>query len=110
MKSMNLIKKLQRSGFIVGLTIFLIACEKDSNDGKKPNLANPAAEKNLLTLANPAAVHCKDIGGKLYLYTDEDGGQTGYCEIKKGVICEEWELFRSGKCDQISEEKKKRLT
>lgn len=44
-------------------------------------------------IANPASVHCENIGGTLEIRTDSDGGQTGYC-MKNGKECEEWALYR----------------
>lgn len=52
---------------------------------------------NVVSIANPASVHCADIGGRLEFRT-EKGGQAGYCHLKDGRICEEWALFRDKRC------------
>lgn len=49
-------------------------------------------------LANPASVHCAKLGGKDVIVTDAKGNQYGMCHLKDGRVCEEWELFRTGKC------------
>ncbi len=47
-------------------------------------------------LANPASVHCTELGGVLEI-KDEIDGQIGYCTLPGGKVCEEWALFR-GEC------------
>jgi len=49
------------------------------------------------SLANPASTHCTAVGGTLEIVTESDG-QVGYCHLKGGSVCEEWELFRTGTC------------
>ncbi|ODT08651.1 MAG: hypothetical protein ABS58_01280 [Mesorhizobium sp. SCN 65-20] len=49
-------------------------------------------------LANPASVHCGQIGGKLEIRKDAQGNETGYCRLTDGKLCEEWALFRDKKC------------
>ena len=49
-------------------------------------------------LANPASVNCVKLGGKDVIVTDTKGTQYGMCHLKDGRACEEWELFRTGKC------------
>jgi predicted secreted protein len=48
-------------------------------------------------MADPAAVHCVDIGGTLDTITDANGNQQTMCMFKNGNSCEEWALFR-GTC------------
>jgi len=48
-------------------------------------------------LANPASTHCADVGGKLTIKTNADGGQYGICYFEDNRQCEEWALFR-GEC------------
>jgi putative hemolysin len=50
----------------------------------------------LPSMANPASVYCKDNGGTLEI-KDEEKGQVGYCTLKSGKVCEEWQFFR-GEC------------
>lgn len=49
------------------------------------------------TLANPASVHCDDIGGNVKILTRGDGGEYGVCEFEDNRQCEEWALYR-GEC------------
>ena len=46
--------------------------------------------------ANPASVYCIENGGILNIREDEEG-QTGYCTLADGTICEEWAYYR-GEC------------
>ncbi|MNU11485.1 hypothetical protein D3C72_2593810 [compost metagenome] len=54
-------------------------------------------------MANPASVHCTTLGGKLEIRTGKDGGQYGLCNLPDGRVCEEWALFRDGKCEKPAE-------
>lgn len=63
---------------------------------------NASAGSSGAGIANPASVNCIDKGGKLSI-VDEKDGQVGYCTLN-GVKCEEWEFFRTGKCEAKSEE------
>ncbi|MEY4747181.1 MAG: hypothetical protein RLZZ416_230 [Candidatus Parcubacteria bacterium] len=49
-------------------------------------------------IANPAAVHCTDIGGDVEIAKIGNGSQIGYCHLTDGRVCEEWALFRDGAC------------
>lgn len=49
-------------------------------------------------IANPASVACVKRGGRSEIRTAPDGGQIGYCHLRKGRICEEWALFRDRRC------------
>lgn len=44
-------------------------------------------------IANPASVHCANLGGKLETRTG-DGGEYAMCHLPDGTVCEEWALFR----------------
>lgn len=49
-------------------------------------------------LANPASVNCEEtLGGTLEIVTTSVG-QTGYCHLPDGRVCEEWDLYRSSTC------------
>ncbi|MEH6421953.1 putative hemolysin [Pseudomonas sp. CGJS7] len=54
-------------------------------------------------MANPASVNCQKLGGKLEIRTGKDGGQYGLCALPDGRVCEEWALFRDGKCEKPAE-------
>lgn len=49
------------------------------------------------TLANPASVNCKKVGGNLLIETKPDGSQYGLCDFGDNMQCEEWALYR-GQC------------
>lgn len=54
-------------------------------------------DKAPLNMANPASKHCANKGGRLEIRSDKAGAQTGYCHLN-GKTCEEWQFFRSGRC------------
>ncbi|MBB6464376.1 putative hemolysin [Aminobacter carboxidus] len=60
--------------------------------------AAAAPAQKPIGMANPASVHCGNIGGKLEIRKDGAGNETGYCRMPDGSICEEWALFRDQKC------------
>lgn len=49
------------------------------------------------THANPASVHCEEVGGTLTIKKNGAGGEYGLCEFEDNMACEEWALFR-GEC------------
>lgn len=86
---------------LLNLSLALTACNT-------PNAASPATTPEAkpagtVGLANPASVHCEKLGGKLEIRTGKDGGQYGLCKLPDGRVCEEWGLFRDGKCDKPAE-------
>ena len=62
-----------------------------------PFAAGAAAQKPL-GMANPASVHCSEIGGRQVIRKDKAGNEYGFCRLPKGRLCEEWALFRDNKC------------
>lgn len=50
-------------------------------------------------MPNPASAHCGQLGGETEIRTDPDGGQYGVCRLPDSRVCEEWTLFREGKCE-----------
>lgn len=62
-----------------------------------PFAAGAAAQKPL-GMANPASVHCGEIGGRLVIRKDKAGNEYGFCRLPKGRLCEEWALFRDNRC------------
>ncbi len=60
--------------------------------------AEDAASSGTMAIANPASVACVQRGGRLEIVTGPSGGQAGYCHLKDGRVCEEWALFRDGRC------------
>ena len=57
----------------------------------------PAAGGMKVGIANPASVACVEAGGRLEIRTGSDG-QSGWCHLPDGRICEEWALFRDKRC------------
>lgn len=51
-----------------------------------------------VSLANPAATHCAQIGGRSEILTNVNGDSYGLCRLPDGRECEEWTLFREGRC------------
>lgn len=49
-------------------------------------------------MANPASIHCGNIGGRSEITKDSTGNAVGYCHLPDGRICEEWALFRDKQC------------
>lgn len=49
-------------------------------------------------MANPASVNCAKRGGASIPRTAADGGQSADCKLSDGQQCDEWTLFREGKC------------
>lgn len=62
-----------------------------------PFAAGAAAQKPV-GMANPASVHCGEIGGRLVIRKDKAGNEYGFCGLPNGRLCEEWALFRDNKC------------
>ncbi|MCW4461339.1 DUF333 domain-containing protein [Sphingomonas sp. BT-65] len=52
------------------------------------------ADTRATGMANPASVHCVEVGGRVEI-RKEAGGATGYCHLPDGRVIEEWTLFRS---------------
>lgn len=53
-------------------------------------------------IANPASVYCGEQGGSLEIRTAGDGSQAGYCILKDGTECEEWDYY-GGECPEKEE-------
>lgn len=62
-----------------------------------PSAAGAAAQKPV-GMANPASVHCGEIGGRLVIRKDKAGNEYGFCRLPNRRLCEEWALFRDNKC------------
>ncbi|WP_365962920.1 DUF333 domain-containing protein, partial [Mesorhizobium sp.] len=76
-------------GFDIGrqLCCFVVAAVSAGATAQKP-----------VGRANPASVHCGDIGGRLVIRKDKAGNEYGFCRLPNGRLCEEWALFRDNKC------------
>ena len=66
---------------------------REPSAGKAPT-ATPGGGASL---ANPAAVYCKEKGYVSQIRTAADGGQYGVCIFPDGTECDEWAFFR-GEC------------
>lgn len=55
-------------------------------------------EQESIQIANPASVYCQEQGGKIEVRKNTEG-EAGWCIFIDGRECDEWEFFRSRKCD-----------
>jgi uncharacterized protein len=88
---------------IVSLLLFSGCAGQSSTPAEKPENPSPLPPQSgagnnqpPASIANPAAVNCKEKGYQWEVRTGPEGGQIGYC-LSKGKECEEWALFR-GSC------------
>lgn len=95
---------------LIGLSLGLAACNTSKQASPAAAASTPASSAAEATpieprvgMANPASVHCTTLGGKLEIRTGKDGGQYGLCNLPDGRVCEEWALFRDGKCEKPAE-------
>ncbi|KVE39199.1 putative hemolysin [Burkholderia sp. TSV86] len=65
--------------------------------GIAPAFAQPQPAAPDAAHANPASVHCEKLGGKVAIH-DSAHGQYGVCVFKDGRECDEWVLYRDGRC------------
>ncbi|MDK9697345.1 MAG: DUF333 domain-containing protein [Siculibacillus sp.] len=85
---------LRRGPPIAGVTITLAAAMAAT----MPAAAQaPTAGGSKVGIANPAAVACIEAAGRLEIRSGADG-QSGWCHLPDGRICEEWALFRDRRC------------
>ena len=75
----------------------LAACKLPEHTAPAPSAA-PPARPEAVGMANPASVACVRSGGELVSYSSPEG-VTSYCRMSDGRQCEEWALFRDGKCE-----------
>lgn len=50
-----------------------------------------------VSLPDPAAIYCNDLGYKYEIITNPDGSQYGICKLPHGLECDAWKFFQ-GKC------------
>ena len=55
-------------------------------------------EQKNIQIANPASVYCQEREGKIEIRKNVEG-EAGWCVFIDGRECDEWEFFRSQKCD-----------
>lgn len=75
---------------------FLILWDADLLWGVKESTGGPGNGIKV-ALANPASVSCAEKGGTSEIVSGKNG-QTGYCRLPDGRVCEEWTLFRENHC------------
>jgi putative hemolysin/predicted secreted protein len=84
---------------ILGILLVLLALAAGCTQQTSTTTTTPAAATPTgSALANPASVHCGQIGGTTEIKTDASGGQYGMCTFANGTSCEEWALFRNEGC------------
>lgn len=59
--------------------------------------APPSEPPMVVGMANPASVHCGEVGGRSEIRDGADG-QYGVCVFEDGRQCEEWTLLQDGVC------------
>ncbi|MGO1073315.1 putative hemolysin [Lysobacter sp. CA199] len=97
---------MNRRALYVVLSLSLLAlsaCSTPSTPAGETAAAGAEPAARSVGMANPASVHCHKLGGKLEIRSDKDGGQYGLCTLPDGRVCEEWALFRDGKCEKPAE-------
>lgn len=65
---------------------------------RQASLAERDEGAGTVGMANPASVNCAKLGGTSIARTAADGGQSADCKLPDGQQCEEWTLYREGKC------------
>ena len=84
---------------ILGILLVLLALAAGCTQQTSTTTTTPAAATPTgSALANPASVHCGQIGGTTEIKKDASGGQYGMCTFANGTSCEEWALFRNEGC------------
>lgn len=81
-----------RGSHLLGFTSALAVLAACAAPDRAPEAAPPA-----IGMANPASVACINQGGKSEI-RDSAAGQYGVCVFSDGRQCEEWGLFRDGRC------------
>ena len=91
--------------FILGLCIvagiFITGCTQQAPPVQTPTTTPPVivtATPTSASIANPASVHCGEVGGTLEIKKDTAGNEYGMCTFPNGTSCEEWALFRNEGC------------
>jgi len=56
-------------------------------------------DNEYLTMKNPAAVYCNELGYVYQVVDDPDGGQRDICRLPGELVCPAWD-FLNGKCGQ----------
>ncbi len=83
-------------GVILACLIGLVLLFALFSPGRLSGL-EPAATFDGAGMANPAAVHCEEHGGKVEVRAAAGGDQYGVCIFADGSECDEWAFYR-GEC------------
>lgn len=77
---------LQR-GAVIAIAIATVSCAGPPEPG----------DSGAVRIANPASVHCAQVGGRAVTETRPDGSEFGVCLFADNRQCGQWALFR-GTC------------
>lgn len=96
--------------WIIAGLLWLAACTPAEDEGDvetdtpaKPLDPTPSAHADV-EIANPAAFHCQEQGGRSEIRRDENGSR-GVCVFDAGVECDEW-TFWHGECGPASDDER----
>jgi putative hemolysin len=81
----------------LGILLILSGCTQTVNNGS----GTPAVTTTTASLANPAAVFCKEKNYGYEIRKNPDGSEYGVCIFPDGRECEEWAYFR-GTCNETT--------
>ncbi|MEM4336851.1 MAG: DUF333 domain-containing protein [Candidatus Woesearchaeota archaeon] len=73
---------------LVVFTFFIVACNE-----KEKNKTIQKIDKNV-SIADPAAKFCEELGHKYEIITETDGSQRGICIINDAIRCDAWAHYR----------------
>lgn len=85
---------------IISVSAFYFGTLQKSQNKQASSQTSQPTPTQSTTLANPASVHCKQVGGTLEIRKDAAGNEYGICDVR-GFKCEEWALLR-GECKPTS--------
>jgi predicted secreted protein/putative hemolysin len=82
--------------FLLGVMLLLVVLAAGCTQQTVTPIVTTTAAQS--TMANPASIHCGQIGGAIEIRKDASGGEYGMCMFANGTSCEEWALFRGEGC------------
>lgn len=87
-------------GLLIVAGLFMSGCTQQATPGAAPTTSQTQQETPAVqpSMANPASVNCKTIGGTTEIKKNADGGEYGMCTFSNGTSCEEWALYRGEGC------------
>ena len=87
-------KNILTFSLLLTASLLLSACAAISG----PSTDSDAAEENVVTLENPAAVYCEGLGYAMET-VERDGGEDADCILPDDTRCAQWD-FLAGRCGQ----------